>query len=88
MQKYLVIFEKTQSGYSAYVPDLPGCISEGKNKEETEKNIYEAIKFHIEGMIEEGLSIPESRSESELIIFPDLLIRSENKKIAKRAIKA
>ena len=69
MKKFLVIFEKTITGYSAYAPDLPGCISTGKTKSECESNIYEAIQFHIEGMLEEGLSIPEPKSESEILAF-------------------
>lgn len=69
MKKYLVIFEKTDSGYSAYVPDLPGCVASGPDKESVEKLIYEAIIFHIEGLLEEGLTIPESRTESALMVF-------------------
>ena len=56
-------------GYSAYVPDLPGCATTGKTKSDIERNIYEAIKFHVEGLIEEGLSIPDSKTESEIIVF-------------------
>lgn len=59
MKKYLVVFEKTKTGYSAYVPDLPGCISTGKTRKDTEKNIQEAIEFHIEGMTLDGYKIPE-----------------------------
>ncbi len=69
MKKFLVIFEKTDTGYSAYVPDLPGCIATGKIKSDCESNIYDAIKFHIEGLREEGLSIPNSTTESEIIVF-------------------
>ncbi|MES2733806.1 MAG: type II toxin-antitoxin system HicB family antitoxin [Bacteroidota bacterium] len=69
MKKYLVIFEKTSSGYSAYVPDLPGCIATGIDKEETEKNIYEAIQFHLEGLVLEGLAIPVPNSEAEVLLF-------------------
>lgn len=69
MKKYLVIFEKTSTGYSAYVPDLPGCIATGKTKLTTEKQIFEAIQFHIEGLQQEGLPIPESVSESEFLVF-------------------
>jgi len=58
-KKYLVIFEKTRTGYSAYVPDLPGCISTGKTKKEIEQNIQEAIEFHLEGMLLDGEKIPE-----------------------------
>lgn len=58
MSKYLIIIEKTKTGYSAYSPDLPGCVSTGKTIEETEKNMKEAIEFHIEGLIIEGYEIP------------------------------
>ncbi|MEZ5198484.1 MAG: type II toxin-antitoxin system HicB family antitoxin [Bacteroidales bacterium] len=63
MNKYLVIFEETNTGYSAYVPDLPGCIATGKTKDETEKNIYEAIQFHLEGL-KRGKTIPRNKSEA------------------------
>ena len=59
MNKYLIIYEKTQSGYSAYAPDLPGCVAAASTKKETEILMKEAIEFHIEGMLEEGLEIPE-----------------------------
>lgn len=69
MKKYLVIFENTPTGYSAYVPDLQGCVATGPNKEACEKNIYEAIRFHLEGMREEGLEIPKSSSEAAIMVF-------------------
>ena len=69
MKKYLVIFEKTSAGYSAYVPDLPGCVATGITKEETEKNIFEAIQFHLEGLALEGSAIPEPISEAEVLFF-------------------
>lgn len=59
MKKYLVVFEKTRTGYSAYVPDLPGCVSAGRTRNETEKLIEEAIEFHIEGMTIDGEEIPK-----------------------------
>ncbi len=59
MNKYLIIYEKTQSGYSAYAPDLPGCVAAASTIKETEILMREAIEFHIEGMLEEGLEIPE-----------------------------
>ncbi len=73
MKRFTVIFEKSDTGYGAYIPDLPGCVATGSTKEECEKNIYEGMKIHIEGMIEEGLPIPESISESEVLIMPDLV---------------
>lgn len=62
--KYLVIIEKTDTGYSAYVPDLPGCITVGDTREEIEKNIQEAIQLHLEGMKEDGLEIPLPSTEA------------------------
>lgn len=68
MKKFLTIIEKTATGFSAYVPDLPGCIATGKTKAQVEKNIYEAIEFHLEGLKEEGIKIPESKTEAELVL--------------------
>lgn len=69
MKKYLVIIEKSQTGFSAYVPDLPGCIATGDTKENTERNIFEAIQFHLEGLIAEGEDVPMPNSEAELMVF-------------------
>ncbi|MEO6454249.1 MAG: type II toxin-antitoxin system HicB family antitoxin [Ginsengibacter sp.] len=69
MKKYLVVYEKTTTGFSAYVPDLPGCIATGSTKKSIEKNIYETILFHLDGLREEGLPIPKSRSASEVLVF-------------------
>jgi len=62
--KYLVIIEETKTGYSAFSPDLPGCVAAGSSKEEVEKNMKEAIAFHLEGMSQEGLEAPQSHSFS------------------------
>ncbi len=59
MKEYLVIFEWAGSNYSAYVPDLPGCISTGKTIEETELNIKEAIELYIDTLKEDGQLVPE-----------------------------
>jgi predicted RNase H-like HicB family nuclease len=56
--RYAVVIEKAKNNYSAYVPDLPGCVTTGKTIEEIERNIKEAIEFHIEGLKEDGLPIP------------------------------
>jgi predicted RNase H-like HicB family nuclease len=69
MRKYLVIYEKTKTGYSAYVPDLPGVIATGKTKSIIEKNIFEAIQFHLQGLKEEKLPIPKASAESEVFVF-------------------
>lgn len=59
MSKYTVFFEPTSTGYSAYVPDLPGCVAAASTLEETRRLIKEAIEFHIEGMRMSGEAIPE-----------------------------
>jgi len=69
MRKYLVVYERTKTGYSAYVPDLPGVIATGKTRSIIEKNIFEAIQFHLEGLKEEKLRIPKSQAESEVFVF-------------------
>lgn len=56
--KYAIVIEKTDSNYSAYVPDLPGCVAVGVTSEEVKKEIREAIEFHLEGMKEDGETIP------------------------------
>jgi len=66
--KYLVIYEKTATGYSAYAPDLPGCITTGPTLEETERLMKEAIEFHLEGLREDGLPIPEPTTTADYII--------------------
>ena len=62
MKRYLVIVEPTSTGYSAYSPDLPGCITTGHTREEVETNMRDAIEFHIEGLRLEGLLVPEPMS--------------------------
>ena len=69
MIKYLVLFEKIKTGYSAYAPDLPGCIATGETKEQVEQNMFEAIKFHLEGLKELGESIPSPNTESEFFVL-------------------
>lgn len=65
--RYAVVVEKTENNYSAYVPDLPGCVATGKTVEETEKEIREAIEFHIAGLREDGLDVPPPSSIVEYL---------------------
>ncbi len=60
--QYAVVIEKADGNYSAYVPDLPGCVATGETIEEVKQMIAEAIEFHIEGMLEDGLPIPKPTS--------------------------
>ena len=71
MRKILIIIEKEKDSYGAYSPDLPGCVAVGATREEVEEKMYEAISFHIEGLEEDGLPIPESRSIAEYIVIRD-----------------
>jgi predicted RNase H-like HicB family nuclease len=65
--RYAVVIEKANGNYSAYVPDLPGCIATGAIKEEVEENIREAIRFHLDGLREDGIRIPEPTSICEYV---------------------
>ena len=67
MYRFLIIIEKANKNYSAYSPDLSGCIATGKTREEAEQNMHEAIEMHIQGLLEDGLPIPEQESFAEYI---------------------
>ena len=62
--KYLIVVEKTETGFSAYSPDLLGCVTTGATEEETEANMKEAIAFHVKGLKEEGLPVPQPSTKS------------------------
>ena len=64
MNRYLIVIEVTGTGFSAYSPDLPGCVSTGATREEVEANMKQAIEFHFDGMKEERYPIPEPTAES------------------------
>ncbi|MHB1532863.1 type II toxin-antitoxin system HicB family antitoxin [Acidithiobacillus sulfuriphilus] len=65
--RYAIVIEKAEDNYSAYVPDLPGCVATGATIEEAEAQIREAIGFHIEGMREDGLPLPPPSSRVEYV---------------------
>ncbi len=67
MKRYLVVIEKANSNYSAYLPDVPGCVATGRTIEEVKQNIEEALKMHLEGLAEDGLPIPEPKAEGDYI---------------------
>jgi len=67
MHRFLVVIEKAENNYSAYSPDLPGCVATGLSRDEVERNMHEAVKMHIEGLIEGNLQIPESHSFAEYV---------------------
>jgi predicted RNase H-like HicB family nuclease len=65
--RYAIVIEKADGNYSAYVPDLPGCVATGDTVAAVEDRIREAVRFHIEGLQAEGLAIPEPSSIAEYI---------------------
>ena len=69
MHKFLVIIENAGDNFSAYSPDLPGCVATGATREETERNMFEAIQMHLDGLREDGLPIPESTASAEYILL-------------------
>jgi predicted RNase H-like HicB family nuclease len=70
MHKFLVVVENAGANFSAYSPDLPGCIATGSTREETERNMVEAIQLHLEGLRDDKLPIPESSSYAEVVVIP------------------
>jgi predicted RNase H-like HicB family nuclease len=69
MHRFFVVIEKANGNYSAYSPDLPGCVTTGATREEAEKNMHEAIEMHVKGLLEDKLPIPESQSFAEYVSF-------------------
>ncbi len=70
MNKYLIIVEKTSTGYSAYSSDLDGCVATGATREEVESQMREAITFHLEGMARDGQPLPQPLSYSAYVDIP------------------
>ena len=67
MYRFLVVIEKANGNFSAYSPDLPGCVATGSTHEEVTRNMHEAIELHIRGLLEDKLPIPESNSFAEFV---------------------
>lgn len=65
--RYLVVIEETETGYSAYSPDMEGCVAAGSTRQEVEKAMKEAIDLHIQGLKEEGYEVPRPRSFAEYL---------------------
>lgn len=70
MTKYLIVVERTATGYSAFSPDLPGCIATGATRDEVEKTMREAVQFHLDGLREEGLGVRAPHSYSMYCELP------------------
>ena len=67
MNRFLIVVEKANGNYSAYSPDLPGCVATGESREDVERNMHEAVQMHVQGLREDNLPIPESQSFAEYI---------------------
>jgi predicted RNase H-like HicB family nuclease len=65
--RYAIVIEKADGDYSAYVPDLPGCVATGESVKAVEGGIRDAIRFHIDGLKEDGLSVPEPTSIADYV---------------------
>ena len=70
MHRFLVVIEKANGNYSAYSPDLPGCVATGKTRDQASMNMHEAIEMHLEGMREDKLPVPKAHSSAEVIAVP------------------
>lgn len=68
LHRFLIVIEDAGENFSAYSPDLPGCVATGATREETERNMYQAIQMHIEGLLEDGLPIPQSSAVAEYLV--------------------
>ena len=68
--KYLIVIEQTATGYSAYSPDVPGCVATGGTRDEVEREMRGAIAFHLDGLKEEGMDIPEPHASSSYVEVP------------------
>jgi predicted RNase H-like HicB family nuclease len=70
MHRFLVVIEKANGNFSAYSPDLPGCVATGKTREQAERNMHAAMEMHIHGLREDNLPIPKSQSYAEYVAIP------------------
>ena len=67
MRRFLVVIEKADRNYSAYSPDLPGCVATGDTREQAEQNMHEAVRMHVAGLLEDDLPVPESQAFAQYI---------------------
>ena len=65
--RYAVVIEKAPKNYSAYVPDLPGCVATGRTRADVRRRIRQAVRMHVAGLREDGLAVPEPTSVSEYV---------------------
>jgi predicted RNase H-like HicB family nuclease len=67
MHRFLIVIEKADGNYSAYSPDLPGCVATGKSRDQVARNMHAAIDLHVRGLLDEKLPVPQSRSFAEYV---------------------
>ena len=70
MHRFLIVIEKADGNYSAYSPDLPGCVATGETRDQVARHMHEAIDMHMRGLLEDKLPVPQSRSFAEYIAIP------------------
>ncbi len=70
MHRFLIVIEKAIRNYSAYSPDLPGCVATGRTREQAARNMHAAIEMHVRGLQEDNLPVPETHSFAEYIAIP------------------
>ena len=67
---FLIVIEKAEGNYSAYSPDLPGCVATGKTRDQVARNMHAAIELHVRGLLEDKLPVPQSHSFAEYVAIP------------------
>jgi predicted RNase H-like HicB family nuclease len=70
MPRFLIVIERAGDNFSAYSPDLPGCVAAGKSREDAEREMQQAISLHVAGLLEDNLPIPEANSSAEYVAVP------------------
>jgi predicted RNase H-like HicB family nuclease len=70
MHRFLIVVERARGNYSAYSPDLPGCVATGSTREQATRRMHQAIEIHIEGLREDRIPIPKSSSTAEFVAVP------------------
>ena len=74
MYRFLIVVEKANGNYSAYSPDLPGCVSTGETHDQVTRNMHEAIEMHVRGLLEDKLPVPVSHSTAEYVAVPSEML--------------
>jgi predicted RNase H-like HicB family nuclease len=67
MYRFLIVVEKADGNYSAYSPDLPGCVATGRTRDQATRNMHKAIEMHVRGLLEDKLAVPRPRSSAEYV---------------------